>query len=120
MAERALYIRERWLGNHGVRVPQIFVERIGAIQTTDGSLVLDGASYAAAVFDDLPPVPVLRQLFEEGVAIVVRACSKLEVVAALRRPEVSAVAVPESAGELVLTDFVSPGPSTPACGACSR
>ena len=81
-------MRERWFGATGRRVPEIAVE--GELETDD-ALVLDDVSDDAA----------LKAAHEEGRPVVVRAQSPEEVKAALARPEVASVLVPEARRELL-------------------
>jgi hypothetical protein len=85
-------LRERWFGATGRRVPEIAVE--GELDV-EGALVLDDVSDAAA----------LKQAHDEGRPVVVRAKSPEEVKAALARPEVASVVVPESARKLLELDL---------------
>ena len=81
-------MRERWFGATGRKVPEIAVE--GELDTT-GALVLDDVGDTAA----------LAQAHASGQPVVVRARTAEEVRAALERPEVSSVLVPEAARELL-------------------
>ena len=85
-------MRERWFGATGRRVPEIAVE--GELETDD-ALVLDDVSDDAA----------LKAAHEEGRPVVVRAQSPEEVKAALARPEVASVLVPETRRELLCLDL---------------
>ncbi|TML32455.1 MAG: hypothetical protein E6G24_10255 [Actinobacteria bacterium] len=85
-------MRERWFGATGRRVPEIAVE--GELETDD-ALVLDDVSDDAA----------LKAAHEEGRPVVVRAQSPEEVKAALARPEVASVLVPETRRELLGLDL---------------
>lgn len=85
-------MRERWFGATGRRVPQIAIEDEADL---DGALVLDSLDDAA-----------IRAAFEEGRPIVVRADSPDGVVEALRRPEVSCVAVPSGRKDLLDLDLI--------------
>ncbi len=85
-------MRERWFGATGRRVPEIAVE--GEL-ATDDALVLDDVSDDAA----------LKAAHEEGRPVVVRAQSPEEVKAALARPEVASVLVPETRRELLGLDL---------------
>lgn len=73
--------RERWLGATGHRVPEIALE--GTVDV-EGTLVLDSV-------DD---VPRLREAYERGIPILVRAATAEQVRAALSRPEVACALVP--------------------------
>ena len=85
-------MRERWFGATGRRVPEIAVE---------GELDVEGA----LMLDDVSDTTALKQAHEEGRPVVVRAKSPEEVKAALARPEVASVLVPESARELLELDL---------------
>ena len=85
-------MRERWFGATGRRVPEIAVE---GVLETDDALVLDDVSDDAA----------LKAAHEEGRPVVVRAQSPEEVKAALARPEVASVLVPEARRELLDLDL---------------
>jgi hypothetical protein len=85
-------LRERWFGATGRRVPEIAV---------DGELDVEGA----LVLDDVSDSTALKQAHEGGRPVVVRAKSPEEVKAALARPEVASVLVPESARELLELDL---------------
>jgi len=85
-------LRERWFGATGRRVPEIAVE---------GELDVQGA----LMLDDASDVTALKQAHEEGRPVVVRAKSPEEIKAALARPEVASVLVPESARELLELDL---------------
>jgi uncharacterized Ntn-hydrolase superfamily protein len=97
-------VRERWFGATGRKVPQIAVE--GELDV-DGALVLDG-------LDD----EALRRAFDEGRPIIVRASSPNAVLAALKRPEVSLVLVPEAQRELVDLDLITLTYGTYSIAAC--
>jgi len=85
-------LRERWFGATGRRVPEIAVE---------GELDVEGA----LVLEDISDQAALKQAHEEGRPVVVRAKSPEEVKAALARPEVASVLVPESARQLLELDL---------------
>ena len=87
-------MRERWWGGTGRRVPELAVEGDPAVPTEE-ALVLDGVA-------NLQPI---AEAFEEGRPVVVRASSPEEVRAALARPEVAAVLVPEERRELLELDL---------------
>lgn len=76
-------MRERWFGATKQRVPQIAVE--GEIDFPSEPLVLDEV-------DD----EKLRAAHEEGTPVVIRADTEEKVVAALARPEVACVLVPDA------------------------
>jgi hypothetical protein len=85
-------LRERWFGATGRRVREIAVE---------GELELD----EALVLDDVTDDEALKVAHEEGRPVVVRAQSAEEVKAALARPEVASVLVPETKRELLDLDL---------------
>jgi hypothetical protein len=87
-------MRERWWGGSGRRVPELAVEGDPAVPAGE-ALVLDGV-------DDLQP---LTDAFEAGRPVVVRAASPEKVRAALARPEVAAVLVPEARRDLLELDL---------------
>ena len=89
-------MRERWFGATGHRVPEIAVEGDPSVPVDEHTLVLEGVA----------DVEALRAAHDEGRPVVVRAGSAEEVLAALRRPEVASVLVPESARELLDLDLV--------------
>jgi hypothetical protein len=75
-------------------VPEIAVEG-------DESLPLD----EALVVDDISDMDALRDAFDGGTPVVVRADNAEDVLAALARPEVSAVVVPEAKRGLLELDL---------------
>ena len=79
-------MRQRWFGSTGRRVPQIGVE---------GEVDLE----AALVLDRLDN-EVIREAFDAGRPVVIRADSEAGVLEALRRPEVSSVVVPPELADL--------------------
>ncbi len=85
-------MRERWLGATGRKVPEIVVE--GAFDLPAETLVLDGLDAGA-----------LRDAFDKGRPVAVRADTADGVRAALARPEVSCVVVPASRRELTTLDL---------------
>jgi hypothetical protein len=85
-------LRERWFGATGRLVPEIAVE--GELEVDD-ALVLDGVSDETA----------LREAHAHGRPVVVRADSAEAVKAALARPEVASVLVPEAKRELLELDL---------------
>jgi hypothetical protein len=87
-------LRERWWGATGRRVPELAVEGDAAVPV-DEALVVD------AVTD----VGALREAFDAGRPVVARAASPEEVRAALARPEVSCVLVPEERRDLLALDL---------------
>jgi hypothetical protein len=87
-------MRERWWGGSGRRVPALAVEGDPAVPVEE-ALVLDGVGH-------LQPI---AEAFEAGRPVVVRASSPEEVRAALARPEVAAVLVPEEQRDLLELDL---------------
>jgi hypothetical protein len=85
-------LRERWFGATGRTVPEIAVE--GELELGD-----------ALVLDDVTDEAALREAHEHGRPVVVRADSPDAVKAALARPEVACVLVPESKRELLELDL---------------
>ena len=85
-------MRQRWFGATGVQVPEIAVE--GELELGD-----------ALVLDDVSDEASLKQAHEEGRAVVVRAASAEAVKAALARPEVASVLVPDDKRELLELDL---------------
>jgi hypothetical protein len=85
-------MRERWLGSTGRRIAEIVVE--GEVDLPTDALVLDELDVGA-----------LREAFDRGRPVVVRADTAAEVRAALARPEVSCVVVPAERRELVELDL---------------
>jgi hypothetical protein len=87
-------MRERWFGATGTRVPELAVEGDPAVPLA-GALVLD----------DVSDVERLREAHVRGTPVVVRAQSQEQVVAALKRPEVASVLVPENRRDLLELDL---------------
>ena len=87
-------MRERWWGGTGRRVPELAVEG-DPVVPVDEALVVEGV-------DDVQPI---AEAFGVGRPVVVRASSAEEVRAALARPEVAAVLVPEERRELLELDL---------------
>jgi hypothetical protein len=87
-------VRERWWGGSGRRVPALAVEGDPVVPAEE-ALVVDGV-------DDLQPI---AEAFEAGRPVIVRAGSADEVRAALARPEVAAVLVPEDRRDLLELDL---------------
>jgi hypothetical protein len=85
-------LRERWFGATGRRVPEIAVE--GEIELGE-ALVLDDVSDEAA----------LKEAHGQGRPVVVRAQTPEAVKAALARPEVACVLVPNDKRELLDLDL---------------
>jgi hypothetical protein len=84
-------LRERWFGATGRRVPELAAE---------GDLDLDDA----LVLDELDEVQ-LRDAFDAGRPVVVRAESAEQIKAALARPEVASVLVPRDREDLLSLDL---------------
>jgi hypothetical protein len=84
-------LRERWFGATGRRVPELAAE---------GDLDLDDA----LVLDELNDVQ-LRDAFDAGRPVVVRAESAEQIKAALARPEVASVLVPRDREDLLSLDL---------------
>jgi len=59
----------------------------------------------ALVLDDVSDDAKLRQAHAEGTPVVVRASSPEQIMAALKRPEVASVLVPENHSELLDLDL---------------
>jgi hypothetical protein len=87
-------MRERWWGGSGRQVPELAVEGDPALPL-DEALVLDGV-------EDLQPIAAA---FLAGRPVVVRASSPEQVRAALARPEVAVVVVPEERRDLLELDL---------------
>ena len=84
-------MRERWFGATGRRVPELAAE--GELDVTD-AVVLDSVDNAK-----------LREAFDRGTPVVVRAASAEEIKAALARPEVACVLVPPDRTDLLELDL---------------
>ena len=87
-------MRQRWWGGSGRRVPELAVEGDPAVPAVE-ALVVDGVVDLAAI----------AEAFEGGRPVVVRAASPEEVRAALARPEVAAVLVPDERRDLLQLDL---------------
>jgi hypothetical protein len=87
-------MRERWWGRSGRRVPELAVDGDSAVPLEE-ALVVDGV-------DDLQPI---ADAFDAGRPVVVRATSPEAVRAALARPEVATVLVPEERRDLLDLDL---------------
>jgi hypothetical protein len=85
-------LRERWFGATGRRVPELALA---------GQLELDDA----LVLDSVGDVAALRAAFDAGTPVVIRADSAEQIKAALARPEVACVVVPEDRTELLDLDL---------------
>jgi hypothetical protein len=84
-------LRERWFGATGRRVPELAAE--GVLDVGD-----------ALVLDELDDAQ-LRQAFDAGRPVVVRAESAEQIKAALARPEVASVLVPADRADLLSLDL---------------
>jgi hypothetical protein len=87
-------MRERWWGGSGRRVPELAVEGDPAVPVDE-----------ALVLDDVGNLQPIAEAFEQGRPVVVRVSSPEEVRAALARPEVAAVLVPEQRRDLLDLDL---------------
>jgi hypothetical protein len=85
-------VRERWFGATGRQVPELALA--GDVELAD-ALVVDSVG-------DLEP---LRAAFDAGTPVVVRASTPDAIKAALARPEVSCVVVPDDRPELLELDL---------------
>ena len=85
-------MRERWLGSTGQKVPEIVVE--GECDLPEATLVLEAVDIEA-----------LRDAFEHGRPVAVRADTPEGVRTALARPEVSCVLVRAEHRELTRLDL---------------
>jgi hypothetical protein len=84
-------MRQRWFGATGRQVPELAVE--GELDLAD-ALVLDAVDE-----------PVLREAFDAGRPVVVRASTPEQVKAALARPEVAVALVPPDRRDLLELDL---------------
>jgi hypothetical protein len=84
-------VRERWFGATGRRVPELAAE---------GELDLS----EALVFDAVDE-PRMREAFDAGTPVVVRASTVDGIKAALARPEVASVIVPPDRTDLLSLDL---------------
>jgi hypothetical protein len=85
-------MRERWFGASGRRVPELAAE--GSLDVSE-----------ALVLDDAHDETRLREAFDKGTPVVVRADSADEIKAALARPEVACVLVPADRDDLLALDL---------------
>jgi hypothetical protein len=85
-------VRERWFGATGRRVPELALA---------GQVELGDALVLGAVDD----VEQLRAAFDAGTPVVVRAGTAEQIKAALARPEVACVVVPDDRPELLEIDL---------------
>jgi hypothetical protein len=84
-------VRERWFGATGRRVPELAAE--GELDVSE-ALVLDSVDEAR-----------MREAFDAGTPVVVRASSVEQITAALARPEVACVLVPPNRDDLLSLDL---------------
>ena len=87
-------MRQRWFGATGERVPELAVE---------GEAVFPAEPL---VLDDVSDLDKLREAFDQGTPVVVRADSAEQILAALARPEVASVVVPPEKRNLLDIDLV--------------
>jgi hypothetical protein len=85
-------VRERWFGATGRQVPELALA--GGLELGD-----------ALVVDSVSDLESLRAAFDAGTPVVVRASTPEEIKAALARPEVSCVVVPDDRPELLELDL---------------
>jgi hypothetical protein len=85
-------LKERWFGATGRRVPELAAD--GEIDVED-----------ALVLDDANDVHRMREAFDGGTPVVVRASSPEGIKAALARPEVACVLVPADRNDLLELDL---------------
>ena len=85
-------MRERWFGATGRRVPEIAVE---------GELDVEGA----LLLDETGDPARLREAYEQGTPVVVRARTADEVKRALSHAEVAVALVPSESRELIELDL---------------
>ncbi|MES1246346.1 MAG: hypothetical protein ABUS54_01580 [Actinomycetota bacterium] len=85
-------MKERWFGATGRRVPELAVE--GELDVTD-----------ALVLDALGDEAQLREAFDAGRPVAVRAADAAAIKAALARPEVATVLVPAGRRDLLDLDL---------------
>ena len=85
-------MKERWFGATGKRIAELAAE--GEIDTAD-----------ALVLDDVADDARLREAFDAGRPIVVRASTPEQIKVALARPEVACVLVPADRDELLSLDL---------------
>ena len=87
-------MRQRWWGATGRRVPEIAVEGDSAVPLEE-----------ALVLEDVTDTEQLRKAHQQGQPVVIRTDTAEGVLAALARPEVAAVVVPEAKKELLDLDL---------------
>jgi hypothetical protein len=88
-------LRQRWFGATGERVPELAVE---------GEAVFPAEPL---VLDDVSDLDKLREAFDQGTPVVIRADSAEQILAALARPEVASVLVPPEKRDLLEIDLVN-------------
>lgn len=87
-------MRQRWWGGSGRQVPELAVDGDPAVPVEE-----------ALVLDDVDDLTSIAEAFAGGRPVVVRAGSPEEIRAALARPEVAAVLVPDARRELLELDL---------------
>ena len=87
-------MRQRWFGATGTRVPELAREGDPLVPLEE-----------ALVLEDVSDDARLREAHAKGTPVVVRADTADKILAALKRPEVAAVLVPESKPELLELDL---------------
>jgi hypothetical protein len=87
-------LRQRWFGATGERVPELAVE---------GEAVFPAEPL---ILDDVSDLDKLREAFDQGTPVVIRADSAEQILAALARPEVASVLVPPDRRDLLEIDLV--------------
>jgi hypothetical protein len=85
-------VRERWFGATGRQVPELALA--GGVELGE-----------ALVIDSVDDLTELRAAFDAGTPVVVRASTPEQIKAALERPEVSCVVVPDDRPELLDLDL---------------
>jgi hypothetical protein len=85
-------VRERWFGATGRQVPEL-------------ALACDVELGEALVVESVDDLESLRAAFDAGRPVVVRASTPESIKAALARPEVSCVVVPDDRPELLELDL---------------
>jgi len=85
-------LKARWFGATGRRVPELAAD--GDIDTEE-----------ALVLDDVADDARLREAFDAGTPVVVRASSAEQIKTALARPEVACVLVPADRDDLLSLDL---------------
>ena len=84
-------MRERWFGATGRRVPELAAE--GEVDVSE-ALVLDSVDERR-----------MREAFDAGTPVVVRATTPEEIKAALARPEVACALIPPGRQDLLALDL---------------